>query len=473
MRGALRLTAANRPALALDLIPDMTLADARARVPVLIALPHDEAADRRLLDAVLEDFDRFTPLAALDPPQGLVLDVTGCAHLFGGEAGLMRAVRTRAARLGLETRLALARTPQTARALARHGPEGGVPQGLDADRARALPIAAMELAPRDHQALQRAGLRTLGDVDDRPRAALAARFGADFPDRLDRLMGRTDVRITPHRPAPPVVADRVLAEPITETDAVHAVLADLLADLAHQLEARGQGARHYALGLYRVDGDVRRIGLQTARPLRDAAILLRLFRERLAALSHPLDSGFGFDQMRLGADQLQALAAGQAAFDARRDRGEALDALVDRLCARLGPQAVSRPAPVASHLPERAWRRVPAQQPALAPEDWPAPDPDSPPLRPLYLFDPPQPVEALALAPDSPPARFQWRRVTHRVVRAEGPERLEAEWWRAPRRRVRDYYRVEDEDGRRFWLFRAGEYGGDPAPRWYVHGLFA
>lgn len=450
----------------------MTLADARARVADLDVRGHDVDADARLLKAVLEDFDRFTPMAALDEPHGLMLDVTGCAHLFGGEAGLMRAVQSRAGRIGLQTRPALARTPQTARALSRFGPGGIAPEGRDAEAARRLPIAAMELPSRDHQALRRAGLKTLGDLDDRPRAPLAARFGADFPDRLDRLMGRIDVRITPHRPPPPVTADRILAEPVSETNAVHAVIADLLADLERRLEIRSQGARRFTLSLYRVDGDIRRVRLQTARPLRDPAALRRLFRERLAALSRPIDPGFGFDQLRLGADQLHILTAEQAAFDRRPDASAALDALIDQLSARLGPEAVLRVQPVASHLPERAWRRVPAQTDAPF-EAWPPTDPDSPPLRPLHLFDPPHPVEAVALAPDSPPARFTWRRATHRVIHAEGPERIAAEWWRAPRHRVRDYYRVEDEEGLRFWLFRAGEYGADPPPRWYVHGLFA
>ncbi|MFT4955730.1 MAG: protein ImuB [Brevundimonas sp.] len=471
-RGALRLTAANPAALSLGLSPGMTLADARARVPDAEALPHDGEADARLLRAVLEDFDRFTPMAALDAPHGLMLDVTGCAHLFGGEERMIERVRARAERLGLQVRLALARTPQTARALARFGPGGVAPEGQDVTLAQRLPVAAMELAPRDHQAIRRAGLKTLGDLDDRPRAPLAARFGADFPDRLDRVMGRVDVRITPHRPPAPVTADRVLAEPITDLDAVHAVIADLLRDAEQQLETRGQGARRFVLSLYRLDGHVRRIALQTARPVREAGAVMRLFRERLTALARPVDPGFGFDHLRLGAEQLRAVAARQIAFDQRPHGGEALDALIDQLSARLGPEAVLRVTPVASHLPERSSRLASAQA-APSGDEWPAPDPDSPPLRPLHLFDPPQPVEAVALAPDSPPARFQWRRAVHRVIRAEGPERIEAEWWRAPRHRVRDYYRVEDEEGRRFWLFRAGGYGDDPPPRWYVHGLFA
>ena len=451
----------------------MTLADARARVPELDARPLDAGADAALLKTLLIDFGRFTPMIAPDPPWGLSLDVTGCAHLFGGEAGLVAAVKARAEAFGLTARVAVARTPETARALCRFGPGGITPEGKDAEVAGRLPVAALELKPADHQAVRRAGLVTLAEVDARARDALAARFGADFPDRLDRLMGRIDVRISPARPAPPVRVDRVLFEPITETEQVETVLADLLADLERALETRGLGARRLVLTLYRVDGEARRVALTTARAARKAGPFLKLWRERLAALSRPLDPGFGYDHLRLAAEATEPLSPEQAGLDRPPDHAADLSDLIDRLSARLGPDAVLRVEPVASHLPERACRLTPAQGAGATDETWPdPPDDGDPPARPLHLFDPPQPIEAIALAPDSPPARFRWRRVDHRVARAEGPERIEAEWWRR-RERVRDYYRVEDEQGRRFWLFRAGGYGGDPPPRWYLHGLFA
>jgi len=475
VKGALRLAGADPCALALGLTPGMTLADARARLPEVHAVPYDPAADAALTARVLEDFGRFSPMAALDPPHGLVLDVTGCAHLFGGEDGLLRAVRTRAGRLGLQMRAGLARTPQTARALARFGPGGIAAPGQDRVTARRLPVEALEAGPAGTQALRRAGLTSVGAVDDRPRPALAARFGADFPTRLDRLLGLEDVRITPVRPPAPIVVDRVLAEPVTDGAAVQAVTDDLLVEAMARLEARLQGGRAFRLGVFRVDGEVRRIAVGTARPSRDARAVSRLFRERLAALSRPLDPGFGLDHFRMEVVEVQDLAPVQPAFDAAPNadlaQAEALDALIDRLGARLGPGAVLRVRPVASHLPERACRLDPACRGGSG-DDWPARDPGEPPLRPLHLFDRPQPIEAIALAPDGPPARFRWRRVTHQVTRAEGPERIEGEWWRRPGRPARDYYRVEDADGRRFWLFRAGRFGEEPAPRWYVHGLF-
>lgn len=472
-KGALRIVASDEHALAMGLTPGMSLADARARAPELDARPHDHEADAKLVQALLEDFGRFTPMIAADEPHGLMLDITGCAHLFGGEEGMAKAVRARARRYGLNIRLAIARTPDGARALARHGKGGITEQGRDHDQMQHLPVEAMEIGGRDIQALRRAGLRTLHDLDRRPRVSMAARFGADFPDRLDRIMGRSDVRITPHRVPAPVAADRILSQPVTELEGVQVLIAELAADVARQLETRVEGARRYELTLFRVDGFVRRICVQTARYVRDPVMVARLYRERLAALSQPLDAGFGFDHLRMTADSLRRLTPQQCTLLEQRDAHSAMDDLIDTLCARLGPDAVVRTVPFASHVPERAWRTIPAQAQRLQNEPWPEQDDASPPLRPLLIFDPPHLVEAMALAPDSPPVLFRWRRVTRRITRAEGPERIAAEWWRAPSHRVRDYYRVEDEEGLRFWLFRAGEYGAEPPPRWYVHGLFA
>lgn len=477
VRGALRLAALNPEACALGLTHGMTLADAQARTPAVRTVVHRPDADAALLAQVLEDFGRFTPMVATDGDDALILDVTGCAHLFGGEAGLIRAVDARARRIGLGVRMAMAATPQTARALARFGRGGILEAGQDLAVVRALPIAALELGDREHQALTRAGLRTLGDLDDRPTAPLAARFGTDLPVRLARILGREDVRITPLRPPPPCVVDRVLFEPITETPDVEAVIGDLLVEAMAWLDQRQLGGRAFAVTFFRIDGATRRITVRTGRATRDASGVMRLFRERLAALACPLDPGFGFDHLRLLVPVTQVMAPTQANFESgppnSNGRGtETLDRLIDRLTARLGPEAVGRFEPVESHLPERAARLVWAGrgQGGLA---WPARDPESPPLRPLQMFDPPQPIETIALAPDGPPARFRWRRVTHRVARAEGPERIGSEWWRRPGHRTRDYYRVEDHEGRRFWLFRAGFHGEVPEPRWYIHGLFA
>ncbi len=472
IKGALRLAAVDPAAARAGLAPGLALADARARTPALRVLAHRPDLDDALLARVLEDFGRFTPMIAMDPPHGLILDVTGCAHLFGGETDLMRTVQTRAERAGLKIRCALAGTPQVARALARFGPGGRFEPGQDRAAARRLPVAALELSDKEDEALRRLGLKRLGDLDDRPRAPLAARFGADFPTRLARVLGDEDMRITPHRPPPSVVVDRVFFEPVSAPADVERILSDLLVETMDKLDQTGLGGRAFEAGFYRVDGETRRIVVRTGRPTRDAPATLRLFRERMAALAAPLDPGFGFDQMRMSAPWTQALAPTQQGLERETPGEEAFSRLIDRLTARLGPEAVLRFEPFASHIPERAARLVPAAA-RHGDETWPDLDPDDPPLRPLQMFDPPQPVETLAEVPDGYPLKFRWRRVLHEVTRAEGPERISGEWWRAPNQRTRDYYRVEDRDGRRFWLFRQGLYGETPEPRWFIHGLFA
>jgi protein ImuB len=455
IKGALRLAAVDPAAARAGLAPGLALADARARTPALRVVAHRPDLDDALLARVLEDFGRFTPMIALDPPHGL-----------------MQTVQARAQRAGLKIRCALAGTPQVARALARFGPGGRFEPGQDRAAARRLPVAALELSDKEDEALRRLGLKRLGDLDDRPRAPLAARFGADFPTRLARVLGDEDMRITPHRPPAPVVVDRVFFEPISAPEDVERVLSDLLAETMDRLDQTSLGGRAFEAGFYRVDGETRRIVVRTGRPTRDATATLRLFRERMAALAAPLDPGFGFDQMRMSVPWTQVLASTQQGLERETPGEEAFSRLVDRLTARLGPEAVLRFEPFASHIPERAARLVPAAA-RHREETWPDLDPDDPPLRPLQMFDPPQPVETLAEVPDGYPLKFRWRRVLHEVTRAEGPERISGEWWRAPNQRTRDYYRVEDRDGRRFWLFRQGLYGETLEPRWFIHGLFA
>ena len=470
--GALKLAAVNAVAAQLGLMPGMPLADARARTPILRSVTHRPHLDDALLTFMLEDFGRFTPMAALDPPHGLMLDITGCAHLFGGEEGLIRAVRARSGQAGLKHQTAIAGTPQCARALARFGRGGRLDPSAIRDRVRQLPVAALELPEKEEQALRRAGLKRLGDLDDRPRGPLAARFGVDFPSRLARVMGDEDIRITPHRPPAAVVADRIFLEPISTPEDVERVLSDLLSETADRLDLLGQGGRIFEAGFFRVDGQVRHIAIGTGRPTRNANMVLRLFRERLRALNHPLDPGFGFDQIRMSTPITETLAPKQPTLEDERGTHEEFDVLIDRLIARLGTESVLKFSSQNSHMPERAQRWVQADAPNTA-DSWPAPDPEDPPLRPLHLFQPPQPIETMAEVPDGSPMRFRWRRVLHEVVRSEGPERISGEWWRAPDQRTRDYYRVEDREGRRFWLFRQGLYGEAQEPRWFIHGLFA
>lgn len=471
-------------ALRQGLSPGLSLVDARARLPQLAVAEADRPADAQILALMAARCERYTPLTALDEPHGLVLDVTGCAHLFGGEAGLLERLLRDMEALGFCARAALATTPDCARALARFS-VGGIfaPDEEEAAVAR-LPLAALETEGDILVALNRAGLKTLGAVEARSSRAFASRFGADFSRKIERLFGREDIRIKPLRTPPDCMVERHFPEPLAQREQIEAALRDLMLETALLLERRGQGGRAFDAVFFRSDGFVRRLRVETLRPTRDPKILLRLFQEKLDVLADPLDPGFGFDVLRLAVPRVEKFAAeqsdfaGAAAVDSERELSE----LLDRLTTRFGRERVLRFVHLDTHEPERESPAVPASlaPPASWSVSWGAPAAGEPPLRPLTLFDPPQPVEVMALAPDGPPARFRWRRQAHDVLRAEGPERIAAEWMRldpahfGPEAPTRDYYRVEDVDGRRFWLFRRGLYErGDETPRWFVHGLFA
>ena len=497
-RGALRITAGDPQALALGLGPGLALADARARVPGLVALPAQPEEDRAFLARLAAWCERFTPLVALDAPDGLLLDVTGSSHLFGGEAALLALARRRLAAAGLRLRAAIAGTPDAARALARFGPDGSVvPVGGDMAAMRPLPVAALD-APADvATALRRAGLRTLGELADRRAEPMAARFGAALVVRLHAVLGREDRRITPLRRPSDCLVERQFAEPLVDAGSLGVVVAELIRAAAGMLERRGEGGRRFELAFFRTDGSVRHVALETGRPSRDVPALLRLWHERVAVLADPLDHGFdsgvGFDAVRLEValcepmPRSQGRLDGQGLLNGRGTEDESIAELIDRLSTRFGPDRVLRFVRRDTHDPRREVRAVPAASGIASPPwtgpsrpgppwpgpPWTGPVQGEPPARPLQVFEPPQPVETVSEIPDGPPRRFRWRGRVHEIARAEGPERIAAEWWRDADTPVRDYYRVEDTAGHRFWVFRAGLHGGAAPPRWFLHGLFA
>jgi protein ImuB len=474
INSALRLVSVDPAALRLGISAGLTLADARARVPALAVAETDLAADLALLERLADWCERYTPLVALDHPDGLVLDITGCAHLFGGEELMRTDLCIRADDAGFKTRAAVAGTPDTVRALARFGTLSVVPVGGDEAAVRPLPIAALGISPDIVTGLARAGLKTIADLADRPRAPLAARFGEELLTRLERTLGREDVRITPRRPLPICMTEQRFPEPITNTDYIRSVLRRLANDAARILELRGEGGRRFEASFFRADGELRRIAIDTAMPERGPDAVTDLIGQRLESLADPIDPGFGFDLIRLTVASTEMLVATQCAFG-REDRGEEASALTDRLAARYGPRSVLSFVSQNSHVPERAARNAPNAMRARTSLEWHPITVGEPPARPLYLFDPPQLIETLAEVPDGPPLRFRWRRVLHDVARAEGPERISPEWWRAGHSALtRDYFRIEDSLGRRFWIFRDGLYGRETSsPRWFIHGLFA
>jgi protein ImuB len=456
------------------LYPGMPVAQAQALVPeltVLEARPEDDtAALRRLAGWCL----RYAPLAAAAPPDGVWIDVTGSAHLQGGETRLLRDLVSRLLVQGFAARAAVADTPGAAHALARFGaqeitvvPSGGPSSdGLEAALAR-LPLAALRLPAETLDGLRLMGIEQIGALAALPRAPLVRRFGALVTTRLDQAFGRVAETIEPEFPPELVQARLTFVEPLLTAEAFAIVIDRLIATVCSAMERSGHGARRLDLLFERVDGTIQAIRIGTARASRDTRHLARLLRERIERV----DPGLGVEAMRLVVPRMDALVPVQAAARLTAADGEDPDIapLIDRLANRLGPERVYRVAPVDSAVPERSVRQVQVQEQTVGtwPEDLP---------RPVRLLDPPQPVEAMALLPDHPPMAFTWRRVRHRVRRADGPERIAGEWWKrgGETRSVRDYFQVEDEEGHRYWLFRRGdgENGITGDMRWFLHGFF-
>lgn len=545
--GRRRLAAVNPAALQKGLAPGLPLADALSFLPGLATRPAEPAEDAAALHRLAEWCGRYSPWTAPDGEDGIKIEITGSAHLWGGEARLAADLSARLARAhetmgGIAHRLAVADTLGAAWAAARYAASADTALIIPPDGARValapLPVAALRLDPAIVHGLHRVGLGRVGDLLAMPRAALARRFGEAVTRRLDQALSDLPEPLSPLGEVPSRRVRLSFAEPLGDPADLARAAERLTQDLVARLAREGMGARRLELGFYRVDGRVERIRSGTARPSRDPAHLAKLLTGKLDTV----DPGFGIEDAILSAFAVEPLAPEQLtaalpvqhsplpdppplAGEGSREPGgrglitsASLAPLFDRLGARLGYDALTRLAARESHIPERASVAAsitdgdafkPPPRPPLGEEGrvrgvgktTANPHPivadvtatlsriageRLKPPRPIRLFAPPEPVEAVVwLVPDDPPSRFTWRRRTHRVTRADGPERIAEEWWRpegqpiaaagAPpwsRHAIRDYYRVEDESGRRFWLFRAG-LPGDPPPRWFVHGIFA
>jgi len=501
----LRLAAVDLAAQAAGLFPGQTLADARALEPGVTVDDADPAGDLAALASFATWCGRYTPWTSVDGLEsggagGLWLDVTGCTHLFApdksdrgerGEAALLDDLVRRFAAAGYTARAGLADTPGAAWAVARFtarfaSPARGaaciVPPGKQQNALAELPIAALRLPVETVAGLDRLGLRRIGDLTALPRAGLARRFGEMVTQRLDQALGHIAEPLSPQPPAPSWRVCVNFAEPLGEPAAVIAAVQRLTEALCSRLATANRGARQLELALYRVGGGsatgagrVDTVAVGTSRPSRDASHLLRLINEQLDRLpesSTPVEQAIEF--LTLTAIATETLPAAQTSYigGAQESGAGGLEQLIDRLAARLGGTNVVRFEGRESHLPERAQTVMPALGDHAA-----RPFPPPPCPRPPRLLPRPEPVIAIAPVPDDPPVLFRWRRHSHRIVRAEGPERLAPEWWRdfSPLGNdTRDYYRVEDTEGCRFWLYRDGLYdsGNIEPPRWYLHGFF-
>ncbi len=449
--------------------------------PALIVAEEDAAADARLLKDIADWCQRYTPLVGLDAPDGVLLDIAGCAHLFGGEAALIDDLMRRLGTFGIAGTVGIAATIGAAHAIAHHGQGVFIAPGCERERLLSLPLSALRIDEETVAALCRIGFKRIDDIIDLPRAPLAARFGPEVLRQLDRALGREGEPLTPLLPVASYFAEQPFPEPIAREEDILAVTERLTRRLAVMLERRGEGLRRVQLALFRTDGKVHRIEAGTSRPIRDAGEVRALFVERLAALADPIDPGFGFDLARLSVTLAEPTPAQQVTLGNEDDDAD-LDRLVDRMSARLGARRVTQLIAQDNHTPELATISKPAQS-ARVDENrgWNAfrrfrAAAELPP-RPLRLLARPEPIEAVASVPDGPPLRFRWRRALHEVTAAEGPERIEGAWWRddgtTNENLARDYFRVEDTSGHRFWIFRAGLYRDTVMPAWFLHGLFA
>ena len=492
VKNARLLIAIDDAAARLGLRVGMSFADACAICPALDWAETAPDEDARILDSVAGWCERYTPLVGMHPPDGLIFDITGVAHLFGGEAGLARDLLTRLKAQRFHARIGIADTVGAAWAAARHGKIPIIPPGRTSEALAPLPLAALRLTPEIRDGLIQLGLKTVADIMVRPRAPLTARFGAEPMQRLDQAMGWEEEPITPRVPLAPFSVEQGFPEPLLRDEDLTAVLARLTERLCALMEKRGQGARQLLASFFGVYGTVNRIQVGTSRPLHDAARLHRLFTDKFALAQW--DNEFGYDRIRLAALETELLVPAQKDLSSGEE-GPEFAHLIDRLTARLGDTNVLRFMAQDSHVPEHASVAIPAasaQEFSL--DEFSHQDSLTPP-RPLRLFERPERIDAIAEVPDGPPVRFRWRRVSHHVIRVEGPERIAMPWWRdapSPERLsrstpdqvggrlsptrgevnlTRDYFRVETRDGARLWLYREGLYGETAQPSWYLHGF--
>ena len=482
---ALQIVAMNDAAAVIGLEIGVPVANARTICPDIEVFDADAAADAQALEHIADWCDRFTPLVALDPPYGLFLDISGCAHLFGGENRMLTLVCGSLTRQGFAVNAAIAGTPACARALTRATRSRIVPDGEEALAVARLPVFALGAEDAITRGLRRAGLKTIGDVASREPREIAARFGKAFTDVLREVLGQSDAPISPRRPPPDFMVERHFPEPVATEETIAATVSGLAQKLVVAMERQGKGARRLEASFFRVDGAVRTIAVDAGQPVTRPDMVDRLFRERFDALADPLDPGFGFDLIRLSASRVDAVVQEQRDLDARTQANDEVAALIDRLAARLGRQSISVYLPQDTHIPERAALAMPAQVhlPKALSAQWPQRCKSEPPLRPLRMFERPEPIDVIADFPHGPPAHFGWRRMQHRIVRVEGPERIAPEWWNEAvginpvehkDARTRDYFRIEDSEGCRFWLYREGIHRREVREfRWFLQGVFA
>lgn len=442
----------------------MAVADAKVFVPGLEVVDHLPGMEEKLLKVLGLWCLRYTPVIAMDPPGGLILDITGCAHLWGGEKAYLKAMSERLKDKGYHTRIAIADTIGAAWAVSRFGTVPIVESGSQVNVLQSLPPAALRLETGILQRLHKLGLYKTGDLMSMPAPALRRRFGEGLLLRLRQALGNEEEFIQPLQPPLPYEERLSSMEGVRTPAGIALAIQQLLEILCKRLSADGKGLRSAILICYRVDGETIKVQTGTSRATADASHIFRLFELKIPQI----DPALGIELFVLQASKVEDMAPFQETFWAGK-RGladKALSELLDRLTVKTGNCIIRRYLPQERYWPERSVKA------AVSIMEKPATGWCEDKLRPIYLLAVPQPVEVSAPIPDYPPMLFRYKDKVHKIRKADGPERIEREWW-LDKGVHRDYYRVEDEDGQRYWIFRSGHYTAAGHSQWFLHGFFA
>jgi protein ImuB len=462
-KGRMVVKAVNPIAAANGISVGMVVADCRAILPTIKVFDDQHGKDITLLSALAEWCIRYTPVAAIDPPDGLILDASGCAHLWGGEQPYLKDIVTRLKAFGYQVRPGMADTVGCAWAVARYGQvKLIIGSGAQMEALQYLPPAALRLEPSTIEKLERLGLHQIGSFMNMPRAALRRRFGATLLTRLDQALGQAIEVPTPVRPIEPYQERYPSLEPIRTRYAIEHALQDLLERLCKRLSAEEKGLRKAVFKGYRIDGNIQAIEIGTARASRNSSHLFKLFEIKIGQIQPDL----GIELFVLEAPVIETLSSKQEAiWNFSHNRDMEIAELLDRIAVKVGMQTIHRYLPDEHHWPERSYKL------ATSLEEQPTTEWQNELPRPVHLLPDPELIDISVAIPDYPPILFRYKGNVHRVNKADGPERIEQEWW-IEQGLYRDYYCVEDDSGGRYWIFRSGSYK-DIEPKWFIHGFFA
>ncbi len=463
--GRLLITSSNSLAEAEGIMPGMVAADAKALIPSLEIIDDIPGKGDKLLKALGEWCIRYAPIIALDPPDGLILDISGCAHLWGGEQEYLSEIVTRLRSKGYDVRAAMADTIGAAWAVSRFGrTKPIVESNAQAEALLSLPPAALRLEPQNLLRLQKLGLKNISSFVSMPRSVLRRRFGQGILQRLDQALGNENEPIQSLHPVEPYLERLPSLEPIRTAVGIEIAVQKLLEMLCKRLQQDGKGIRTAVFKAYRIDGKVVQMEIGTNLASHNTQHLFKLFQLKISTLEPAL----GIELFVLEAPKVEDIPPQQEALWTGKPGLEdsSLAELLDRLAGKIGANTIHRYLPDEHYWPERSIRISSSikDKPSIR---WRSDKP-----RPVQLLARPEHIEVTAPIPDYPPMLFRYKGKVHHVKKADGPERIEREWWLEGGQH-RDYYHVEDENGQRYWLFRSGHYNGDGSNEWFIHGFFA